>query len=145
MPEALPYATLTILGGALKGTQLEIDDAVDDVLIGSDPDCRLCLDLPGVSPIHARLWLDMEGATLHDTRSSAGVWVNDDRVVEQHPLKDGDIVWLGQPGGPEGGVIQLRRCMEAPAAPPPVVEPPPAPARPAPPAPVHAEPELHHA
>jgi len=108
MPEAPPYATLTVLGGALKGTQLVIDDAVDDVLIGSDPDCRLFLDTPGVSPIHARLWLDTTGAVLHDTRSPAGVWVNDDRVSDKHPLKDGDIVWLGEPGGPHSVMIQYR-------------------------------------
>jgi pSer/pThr/pTyr-binding forkhead associated (FHA) protein len=108
MPEAPAYATLTVLGGPLKGTQLVIDDAVDDVLIGSDPDCRLYLDTPGVSPIHARLWLDTEGAVLHDTRSPAGVWVNDERVGEKHMLEDGDIVWLGEPGGPLSVMIQFR-------------------------------------
>ena len=112
MPEALPFATLTVLGGALKGTQLLIDDAVDDVLIGSDPDCRLYLDVPGVSPIHARLWLDTEGAVLHDTRSPAGIWVNDDRVSDKQNLKDGDIVWLGEPGGPHSVMIQFRSFVE---------------------------------
>lgn len=130
MPEALPYATLTVLGGALKGTQLVIDDAVDDILIGSDPDCRLYLDVPGVSPIHARLWLDTAGAVLHDTRSPAGVWVNDERVSDKRHLKDGDIVWLGVPGGPESVMVQFRSFMDEPAspeppapAPPPVAEP----------------------
>src|SRR5262245_44257118 len=116
MPEALPFATLTVLGGALKGTHLVIDDAVDDVLIGSDPDCRLCLDVPGVSPIHARLWLDADGAVLHDTRSPAGVWVNDDRVSDKHALKDGDILWLGEPGGPDSVMIQFRSFVEGASA-----------------------------
>jgi hypothetical protein len=130
MPEPPAYATLTVLGGAKKGAQLAIDDAVDDILIGSDPDCRLSLDVPGVSPIHARLWLDTAGATLYDTRSPAGVWVNDDRVTDQHPLKDGDIVWLGEPGGALSVMIQFRssgvagtpapaaQVAEAPEAPP---------------------------
>jgi hypothetical protein len=108
MPEPPAYATLTVLGGAKKGAQLAIDDAVDDILIGADPDCRLSLDVPGVSPIHARLWLDTAGATLYDTRSPAGVWVNDDRVSDQHPLNDGDIVWLGEPGGALSVMIQFR-------------------------------------
>ena len=99
MPEPPAYATLTVLGGAKKGAQLAIDDAVDDILIGSDPDCRLSLDVPGVSPIHARLWLDTAGATIYDTRSPAGVFVNDDRVTDQYPLKDGDVIWLGGPAG----------------------------------------------
>src|SRR5690349_2681281 len=108
MPEPPAYATLTVLGGAKKGAQLAIDDAVDDILIGSDPDCRLSLDVPGVSPIHARLWLDTAGATLYDTRSPAGVFVNDDRVTDQHALKDGDVIWLGEPGGALSVMIQFR-------------------------------------
>jgi hypothetical protein len=108
MPEPPAYATLTVLGGAKKGAQLAIDDAVDDILIGSDPDCRLSLDVPGVSPIHARLWLDTAGAILYDTRSPAGVFVNDDRVTDQHPLKDGDVIWLGEPGGALSVMIQFR-------------------------------------
>ena len=98
--------TLTVLAGALKGRQLVVDEAVDEVLIGSDPDCRLCLDDPGVSPIHARLWVDAEGASIKDTRSAGGVYVNDDRVQDEASLKDGDILWLGAPG--EGVMLQFR-------------------------------------
>ena len=57
------------MGGPLAGTCLVIDDAVDEILVGSDPDCRLSLDLPGVSPIHARVWRDLGGMTVYDTRS----------------------------------------------------------------------------
>src|SRR6185503_18718451 len=117
--------TLTVLAGPMKGRQLVVDEAVDDILIGSDPDCRLCLDDPGVSPIHARLWLDPEGATVFDTHSAGGVYINDDRVNDQAPLNDGDILWLGSPG--EGLMLQFRcptvRPRAAAAAAPPLAAP----------------------
>ena len=101
-------ASLTVLGGPMAGTCLVIDDAVDEILVGSDPDCRLCLDLPGVSPIHARVWRDLGGITVYDTRSPRGLYVNDDRVVDQSPLHDGDVLWLGEPGDPDSVMIQCR-------------------------------------
>jgi hypothetical protein len=44
--------SLTVLGGTLHGKKLTIEDVVVEVLIGSDSDCHLHLDLPTVSPIH---------------------------------------------------------------------------------------------
>src|SRR5689334_7165788 len=96
--ELAEAASLTVMGGPLAGSRLEIDDAVDEILVGSDPDCRLFLDLPGVSPIHARIWRDLGGITVYDTRSPMGLYVNDARVVDQAALRDGDILWLGAPG-----------------------------------------------
>src|SRR5207245_4150414 len=86
-------ASLTVLGGPLKGKTLLVEDAVDEILVGSDPDSRLCLDLPGVSPIHARIWLDLAGATVYDTRSPRGIFVNDSRVSGEAPLRGGDVLW----------------------------------------------------
>lgn len=120
MPDIPPHgASLTVLAGPSKGQRLVLDEAVDDVLIGSDPDCQLCLDLPGVSPIHARIWLDPNGTTVFDTHSAAGVFVNDDRVSERAPLRDGDIVWLGPPAEPDSVMLQYRHPGASPAAPPP--------------------------
>lgn len=101
-------AALTVLGGPLKGRNLLLQESVDDVLIGSDPDCRLIVDLPGVSPLHARIWIDSTGATVYDTRSARGVYVNDDRVITQAALKDGDFLWLGPPGDPDSALLQFR-------------------------------------
>ena len=135
-------ASLTVMGGPMAGTCLVIDDAVDEILVGSDPDCRLSLDLPGVSPIHARVWRDLGGITVYDTRSPRGVYVNDQRVVDQAPLHDGDVLWLGAPGDADSVMIQCRLPEEsilgapvsdagvsAPAAPAPMAaeEPPPGP------------------
>ncbi len=108
MADAPHNASLTVLGGPLKGRSHEFEDAVEEVFVGSDPDCQLCLNLPGVSPIHARVWLEAGGATVHDTHSPLGVFVNDDRVIEQTPLRDGDFLWLGSPGAEGSVLLQFR-------------------------------------
>jgi hypothetical protein len=36
--------------------------------------------LAGISPIHARLWVEEKGATVFDTKSPNGVFINFDRV-----------------------------------------------------------------
>ena len=101
-------ATLTVLSGPLAGTRLDVEDIADDVLIGSDPDCRLALDLPGVSPIHARLSLDQGSLIVSDTRSPRGLYVNDTRVDGPMTLRDGDVIWLGTPGDDSSVMIQCR-------------------------------------
>jgi len=109
MPDApSPGASLTVLGGPLKGKTLLLEDAVDEILIGSDPDSKFYLDVPGVSPIHARIWLDLAGAKVYDTRSARGVYINDARVDGEAPLHDGDILWLGAPGEAESVMIRYR-------------------------------------
>jgi len=101
-------ASLTVLSGPLAGTRLDIDESEDEILVGSDPDCRLALDVAGVSPIHARLWQDQAGLTVHDTRSPRGVFVNDTRVDGEAVLRDGDVLWLGPPGDPDSVMLQCR-------------------------------------
>src|SRR5262245_12372631 len=101
-------ASFTILGGPLDGRSLEVDEAVDDILIGADPDCRLCVDLPGVSPIHARFWHDLAGAKVYDTRSASGLYVNDDMITAEATVRDGDVLWLGEPGAADSVMIQVR-------------------------------------
>ena len=109
MPDApSPGSSLTVLGGPLKGKTLLLEDAVDEILVGSDPDSRFCLDLPGVSPIHARIWLDLAGAKIFDTRSARGVYINDSRVEGEAVLHDGDILWLGPPGEEDSVMIRYR-------------------------------------
>ena len=113
--------SLTVLSGPLAGTRLDVDGSDDEILIGADPDCRLALDLPGVSPIHARLTQDQGELIIHDTRSPRGVYVNDTRVSGQAPLRDGDVVWLGAPG--EEGSVMLQCRLAGGAAPPAIVIP----------------------
>jgi hypothetical protein len=109
MPALPPsIASFTVRGGPLDGRRLDADEAVDEILIGSDSDCRFHLDAPGVSPIHARVWMDLEGVTVHDTHSPRGLYVNDDRVKGQARLRDRDILWLGAPGDESSVMIECR-------------------------------------
>jgi len=109
MPDLPPsIASFTVRGGPLDGRRLDADEVVDEILIGSDTDCRFCLELPGVSPIHARVWMDLDGVTVHDTHAPRGVYVNDDRVAGQAPLRDRDILWLGAPGDESSVMIECR-------------------------------------
>src|SRR5687768_9422606 len=126
MADAAKLPSLTVLSGPLAGTRFDIEDAVDNILIGSDPSCRFSLDVPAVSPIHARLWIDLSGITVYDTNSPHGLYVNDDRVAAQAPLHNGDILWLGRPGEELSTMLQCRvpvRSVEQPAPSPPAFDP----------------------
>ena len=112
MPEKRP--SLNVLSGPLAGRNFVLEDAVDNILIGSDASCQFVLDTPGVSPIHARLWVDLNGATVYDTNSPNGVYVNDDRVVKEAPVRNGDILWLGPPG--EEGSVLIQCILPPPPA-----------------------------
>ena len=78
--------SLTVLTGPLAGRKLALGGSVDNILIGADPSCAFHLPTAGVSPIHARLWIDATGATVYDTNSPRGLYVNDDRVNGQLPV-----------------------------------------------------------
>src|SRR5262245_46481178 len=101
-------ASLTVLGGPKAGLRFLIEDSVDNIVIGSDPSCRFHIDLPGVSPVHARLWIDPQGVTVYETNSPRGLYVNDDRVVAHAVLRQGDLLWLGTPGDEDVVMIQCR-------------------------------------
>jgi hypothetical protein len=100
--------SLTVLGGPLGGRRFAFEDGSESVLIGSDPSCTFRLELPGVSPIHARVRMENGVILVYDTQSPRGLFVNDDRVTTQMPLRNGDVLWLGTPGEPGVVMIQCR-------------------------------------
>ena len=106
--------SLNVLSGPLAGRKLVLQEAIDNILIGSDPSCAFVLDTPGISPVHARLWVDLHGATVYDTNSPTGVYLNDDRVVKEASVRNGDILWLGPPG--EEGSVLIQCILPSPAA-----------------------------
>lgn len=108
MAPPVEQPSLTVLSGSMGGTVFIVDDSVDNILIGSDASCRFALPRTGVDPIHARLWIDLEGITVYDTDSPRGVYINDDRVQGQARLRNGDILWLGPPGDDQSVMLQCR-------------------------------------
>jgi hypothetical protein len=116
--------SLDVLGGPGKGSSCAVGPEDDELLIGSDGACQLRLASPGVSPIHARVVIEGESASVLDTRSPKGLYVNDDRVVGEAAIREGDILWLGPPGDAASVMILVRF---GPVAAPPSL--PPAPAK----------------
>src|SRR5512134_4191563 len=106
--EKLRLASLSVLGGSLHGRRREIEEVVGEVLVGSDPDCHLVVDLPSISPIHARLWTDLDEIEVNDTRAPRGVYVNTRRVEGRAVLRPGDVLWLGPPQDPGSVCVQCR-------------------------------------
>lgn len=104
----LRLAALVVVGGPLKDRRYELEEVVAEVLIGSDPDCHLHVDLPGISPIHARLWADLNSVTAYDTHAPRGIYVNDEQVTGQAQVHAGDWLWLGPPTEPDSVCIQCR-------------------------------------
>jgi hypothetical protein len=102
----LRLAALSVLGGSLHGRRYSPEEVVGEILIGSDPSCHLVLDLPGISPIHAKIWTDLGDSKLLDTSAPRGVFVNTERVEKEARLDEGDVIWLGPPQ--EAGSVCLR-------------------------------------
>ncbi len=99
-------AALTVLGGPLAGARCVLPES-GTVTLGSAPGSTLRLDLPTVSPYHARIVVDGGRVTVHDTGSSRAVHVNDNPLeTAGTDLRNGDILWLGAPG--EDDVVMLQ-------------------------------------
>ena len=125
--------SLTVLGGPMAGTRFVFEEGPQHISVGSDEGCSFRLQLPGVSPSHARIVIEAGGVTIYAAGSEAGLHVNDNRVDQSGTtLRNGDIVWLGTPGDVDVVMLQciLPRVTAQPAPPPPrpAPEPPPAPA-----------------
>ena len=70
----LRLVSLTILGGPLDGRRYDPEEVVGEILIGSDESCHLVVDQPGISPIHAKIWADLDESTVYDTSAPLGSW-----------------------------------------------------------------------
>jgi len=111
--------SLTVLGGPMAGTRFVFEEGHQDILVGSDEGASFRLQLPGVSPTHARIVIDAGGVAIYDTGSDRGLHVNDNRVDESGAMiRNGDIVWLGTPGDADVVMLQciLPRVTAAPAS-----------------------------
>ena len=90
-------ATLLVLAGESEGSYYPLDDS-RLVSIGRDDQCSFQIVDAKISRRHLQVRYD-EGDDLHyavDMRSANGVFVNDARVTDEVPLKEGDVITLGR-------------------------------------------------
>jgi len=106
--ERLRLVSLSVLGGVLHGRRYDPDEVVTEILIGSDGDCHLVVDHPGISPIHARVWADLDQSMVYDTRAPRGLYVNTTRVEGEAPIGEGDVLWLGPPQEADSVCVQCH-------------------------------------
>jgi hypothetical protein len=111
-------ASLIVLGGPLAGTRCVLPQS-GTLTLGSAPGSDLCLDLPTVSPYHARVVVEADRVSVHDTGAARGLHVNDNPLEPGGAvLRNGDILWLGAPGEDDVVMLQCilpRRPAEAPS------------------------------
>ena len=70
---------------------------VAEMTFGSDPmRVMYILDDPSVSPLHARLKVELGEFILSDERSTAGTWVNYEQVITPRRLRHGDLINFGR-------------------------------------------------
>ena len=96
-------SSLQPLSGPLAGRKFEFHGG--DVVVGSDADCAVRLDAPGVAGRHARITVSLTGAMIYALDGIVGV--NDDRVTGDSLLRNGDFVWMGEPGGAASMMLQF--------------------------------------
>ncbi|MEO8501324.1 MAG: IPT/TIG domain-containing protein, partial [Vicinamibacteria bacterium] len=99
------HPSIIVRSGLEAGATLAIDEVLNNFSIGADESCNLVVSGVAVSPMHASVFLDDEGAvTISDTNSRTGVFVNGVQVMEQ-ALSDGDQISLGLPDQPGSDLL----------------------------------------
>jgi hypothetical protein len=86
-------ASITVVAGNPLG--LEIPIKHDWLTVGRRPDCDVRPDSDAVSNRHCRFYRRKFGVYLTDLNSTNGTYVNDQRIVGDVELSDGDLVRVG--------------------------------------------------
>jgi pSer/pThr/pTyr-binding forkhead associated (FHA) protein len=93
---------LLVVQGRPRGKCLKFPPG--EFVFGRGPECHVRPDPEGqaISRQHCLLRVSAEGVHIRDLGSTNGTLVNGTRVLEERPLRDGDLVQLG------AVVLQLR-------------------------------------
>jgi serine phosphatase RsbU (regulator of sigma subunit)/pSer/pThr/pTyr-binding forkhead associated (FHA) protein len=81
-------AFLQLVKGALPGTRFVLTG--ERAVIGRSAECEVPLDVPAVSRRHAAVFRDRGRFFVEDLNSRNGTFLNDTKVVDRTPLRDGD-------------------------------------------------------
>ena len=87
---------LTLVSTQSSTPPREFELAKSEIVIGRDEGVDIVIPTPAVSRRHARLMMDKDGYTIEDLGSSNGTFVNGDRLIGRHTLRNGDQIRLGQ-------------------------------------------------
>jgi pSer/pThr/pTyr-binding forkhead associated (FHA) protein len=107
------FPTLTVSGGPFDGQKLVLHPG-EPRTIGSAEDSSLPLDLENLDISHAQVVWDSRGLLITDLDSSTGTYVNGEKIGNDHPLQDGDRVFLGPPGSKQTAKLAVSIPAEAP-------------------------------
>lgn len=91
--KVVPVPTLRIAEGVLAGTVIRL--VADTATVGRRRDNTHVLADPRVSRVHARITRETGSTFVTDLGSSAGTWVNDERVEGAAAIHHGDTVSFG--------------------------------------------------
>jgi len=86
----------------LKRSAAQVDEAEEDqvhqetLIVGSDPNCDIVIDLPIVSGIHCSVLRRKDAAVLRDLKSTNGTFVNSHRVTHPTKIYPSDLIVLGR-------------------------------------------------
>lgn len=83
-------AFLKLIKGATPGTRYDLGG--DRVVIGRSIECDIPLDVPAVSRRHAAIIAERGRFFVEDLASRNGTFVNERKVADRTPLRDGDQV-----------------------------------------------------
>jgi FHA domain-containing protein/IPT/TIG domain-containing protein len=99
---------LIVTGGPRDGATLVLDVPGAPRLLGTSPECHLRLEGRNVDHHHAHVEWEDRGVMLVDEASTAGTYVNGERVTGERSLSDGDRICLGPPGSPASVKLLVR-------------------------------------
>lgn len=86
-------ACLLVVGGDLNGTIFDLEDG--EVTVGRSPDCSIPLEFQGISRKHFKIVVHNDTASIQDTGSSNGTFVNNTKIQGEQELSKGDMVKIG--------------------------------------------------
>lgn len=89
---SLPPATLTWLGSEQKSYDLT---ASRELTIGRSIENLMIVKRPSTSRVHAKIRPQKDGYVLYDLLSSAGTYVNAEKIIS-HTLHNGDVIGIGK-------------------------------------------------
>ncbi|RMF91620.1 MAG: FHA domain-containing protein, partial [Planctomycetota bacterium] len=83
-------AVLHTIEGPNAGRTYSIDEP--STTLGRHPDCDIVLEIGAVSRQHARITRTESGYVIEDLNSRNGTFVNDQRLIAPHRLREGDRI-----------------------------------------------------